>query len=93
MGEVETALSEWKTIRIPATGYYKLAEVSGLLTAVMGTKVPMSVVAGWAITSYHDALYQHLKEIMADPDRIQQVRKKWKEVEVWLKELSEGFTK
>ena len=93
MSDEETAFREWKTIRIAATSYYKLAELSGLLTAVLGTKVPMSVVAAWAITCYHNDTYPNLKKIMVDPDRIEQIRRKWKEVEGRLRQLSDVLTK
>ena len=66
---------EWKTIRIEATKYYKLAELSGVFSALFGGVVPMSVVASWAITEYHDTYYHKLKELLMNPDEIQRFRK------------------
>lgn len=93
MSDKETTVEEWKTIRIPATSYYRLAELSGLLTAVLGTRIPMSVIANWAVIVYHDEYYPRLRKLMMNPDLIEQARKEWKEYEGKLKRLFEVLTK
>jgi len=67
--------AEWKTIRVEATIYYKLAELKGIFSALFGGVVPMSVVAGWAISTYHDETYPKLKEVLMNPDAIERFRK------------------
>jgi len=77
MSNKETTVEEWKTIRIPATAYYKLAELSGLMTAVFGMKIPMSVIANWAIIVYHDEYYLKLRNTMMKPKKIKEIREKF----------------
>ena len=84
----EEPVIEWKTIRISATSYYKLAELSGLFQAVSGTKVPLSLIVEWAIVAYHDKHYPDLKKMLMDPNAIKRVRKKLKE---FAGEMSELF--
>lgn len=66
---------EWKTIRISASSYYRIAELSGLFTMLFGAKVPMSVVVDWAITTYHDETFPRLRQIVMNPDAIEAFRK------------------
>ena len=89
MSDEESTAEEWKTIRISAISYYKLAEVSGVLTALLGAKVPMSTIADWAIGDYHDRYYPKYKAILMNPDMIKEFRK---EVGGKLKRLFEVIT-
>lgn len=89
MSNEESLPEEWKTIRVPATSYYKLVELSGLLTAVLGIKVPMSSIANWAITIYHDEYYIKLRDVMFNPDAIEKIRER---LGGKIKRLSELFT-
>ena len=72
----EEPVMEWKTIRISATSYYKLAELSGFYTALLGAKVSMSLVANWAVTVYYDENYPKIKKILMNPDVAKRFRKK-----------------
>lgn len=69
---------EWKTIRIDATSYYKLSELSGLMTFVLGGKISLSTVGTWAVTSYYDQLYQNLKLVISNPEVIKEIRKRFR---------------
>lgn len=75
MSDEETTAEEWKTIRIRATSYYKLAELSGIYTALFGAKVPMSLVTDWAIIGWYDNNYSKLKNILMNPGMIEEFRK------------------
>ena len=77
MSNEETPVTEWKTIRISASSYYKLVELSGFLTVLFGSQtVPISSVADWAVTIFYDASYSKLKETITDPDKLEEARKK-----------------
>lgn len=91
MSENETPTQEWKTVRIPATSYYKLVELSGLFTVFFGSQpVPISMIAQWTITTFYDMMYSKLKEIINDPDKLEAKRKEIggslkRLLEVWVK--------
>ena len=76
MSQNETPPIEWKTVRIHATSYYKLVELSGLFTMFFGSQsIPISTVANWSVASFYDELYSKLKEIITDPDKLEAKRK------------------
>jgi hypothetical protein len=91
MSKNETSSVEWKTIRISATSYYKLVELSGFFTVFFGSQpVPISTVADWSVTTFYDMLYSKLKEIITDPDKLEAKRKEIggslkRLLEVWIK--------
>jgi hypothetical protein len=91
MSGEETPVTEWKTIRISATSYYKLVELSGLFTVIFGSQpIPIGTVAEFAFTTYYDSLYTRLKEIVGDPQKLEAFRKEFggsmkKLYEVWTK--------
>ena len=89
MSGEEPPAMEWKTIRVSALSYYKLAEISGLLMAVLGKSFPMSTMAEFAIMEYHDEMYPKLKKTLANTRDIERVRKKYKELKGKRKRLSE----
>jgi hypothetical protein len=60
---------EWKTIRISGISYYKLVELDGFLTVLLGSQpIPLSTVAEWAIYVYYDSLHDKLGKILSDPE-------------------------
>jgi len=93
MSGEETSAEVWKTIRISATTYYKLIELSGLLTALFGAKVPMSYLAEGAIIEMCDKIYPKTKKLLMNPDAVKEARKKWKEFEGELRQLLEVLAK
>ena len=86
----EEPAEEWKTIRIPASAYYRVAELSGIFTALFGAKVPMSVVASWAILIYHDETFPKVRKILLNPEAIEEFRK---EVGGRIKRVSEVISR
>jgi len=91
MSDSEVTAPEWKTIRISASSYYKLVELSGLITVLFGTQpFPISSVADLVIQQYYDAAYSRLKETVTNPDKLEQARK---EIGGSLKRLFELWTK
>lgn len=87
----EEAPTEWKTIRISATIYYKLLEMSGILTALLGSKIAMSTLVEGIIIDWYDRVYPIAKEKLMNPDEVRKSRKKWKEIEGEIMELLEIF--
>jgi hypothetical protein len=82
---------EWKTIRISAVSYYKLVELSGFLTVLLGSQpTPLSTVAEWAIYVYYDSLHGKLEKILSDPKTLARARK---EIGGNMKRLFEVWTK
>lgn len=77
MSNEESPPQEWKTIRLPATSYYKLIELSGLLTLLSGMRISMSIIANYAITVYYDKNYMEYKNMMTDPDALKEFRERF----------------
>ena len=83
--------AEWKTIRISASSYYKLVELSGFLTILFGSQtIPISTIADLAVISFYNMAFPELKDIVADPDKLEAKRK---EIGGSLKRLLEVWTK
>ncbi len=58
---------EWKTIRIDAGSYYKLTELSGLWTFILGSQVSLSDVAKSAISDHYLRMYPKLTDLISNP--------------------------
>ena len=69
---------EWKTIRIDAGSYYKLTELSGLMTAITEEQYPLSNVAKTAIHSFYMKNYDYLLKLITDPIELSKFRIKYK---------------
>ena len=90
MSDKETT-AEWKTIRISASSYYKLVELSGFLTILFGSQtIPISTIADIAVVAFYSNAYPELKDIVADPDKLEAKRK---EIGGSLKRLFEAWKK
>lgn len=85
--------AEWKTIRVLATSYYKLVELSGLMTFLAGEKFSMSTIADLAIAEYYDQYNKTYKDAITAPDKIAKVRENIKEFKENLERLSKSATK
>lgn len=91
MSNVAPQTEEWKTIRISAISYYKLVELDGLFTILLGSQpIPLSTVAEWAVYMYYDSIYSKLRKIVSDPKILERARK---ELGGDLKRLFEVWTK
>jgi len=62
--------TEWKTIRIDASSYYKLTELSGLWTFVLGSQVSLSAVVKFAISDHYPRMYPTLTGLVSNPDEL-----------------------
>ena len=51
---------ENKTIRIPATAYYKAVEITGTLSAIAGHNYSLSEITAEIIAAYHTLVYPQL---------------------------------
>lgn len=91
MSNEETPVTEWKTIRILASSYYKLVELSGFLTILFGSQtIPISTIADMAVGVFYGSAYPQLKDIISDPDKLEAMRK---EIGGNLKRLFEVWAK
>jgi len=75
MSDEESTPEEWKTIRVSGSAYYRLAELSGILTALLGMKISMSTVADWSIIAWHDDIYPKARKLLLDPKKAEDFRK------------------
>jgi len=57
---------ENKTVRIPATAYYKAVEITGMLSAIAGHNFSLSEIIVEIITTSHTAWIPQLIETMQD---------------------------
>jgi len=65
---------ENKTIRIPATAYYKAVEVTGVLSAIAGHNYSLSEVTAEILNLYHILWYPQLAEILQNEKKRAAVR-------------------
>lgn len=89
----ESSETEWKTIRVRATSYYKLVELSGLMTFIAGEKLSISTITACAIDEYYDGYYKTYKDAISNPDEITKWRKRIKKFKESLSQLSTSTTK
>ena len=89
----EKEVQEWKTIRISAITYYKLLELSGILTALFGTKIAMSYLAEGIIVNWYNKIYPKASKILMNADKVKSARKDWKKYEGELAKLIGILTK
>ena len=65
---------EYKTIRIPATAYYKLVELTGLMSAALGYNFSISDTASWTIQNTHQQYYERLTKVVSNPSEVKKIR-------------------
>ena len=79
---------EWKTIRIPASSYYKLVEMSGFLSIIMETRVALSFLASIIIEAIYTSSRASMVDTISNPKKLEKARKQAKgELEYLLKIL------
>jgi len=71
-------ITEWKTIRIDAGSYYKLNELSGLFTFVLGSQTTLSAVARCAIFKFYLEACPELTKLITNPDELKLRRENMK---------------
>jgi hypothetical protein len=70
--------SEWKTIRIRASSYYKLNELSGFLSIILGQQVSLSEAAELTIDTYYNQNHTIMLETISNPELLEQTRTEFK---------------
>ena len=74
MSQSDEVKIENKTVRIPATSYYKAVEITGLLSAIAGHNYSLSEIVSEIITGAHTTWYAHLLQIMQDEKKREEMR-------------------
>ena len=81
---------KWKTIRITESTYYKLNDLAGLMSMILGKRLALSIVAEIVINFYHAATYSYLAATVSDPKKLEKARKEMRgELEQLMKLLKE----
>ncbi len=70
--------TEMKTIRVSTVEYYKLVELSGMLTTIYGVKVAISTLANVAIQKLHGDTYELFKDTMGDEKKVLECREDYR---------------
>ena len=65
---------EYKTIRISAPIYYKLVELTGIMSAILGTNLSISQMADTVIGVVHQNTYAQWLKTMNNPAEIQKIQ-------------------
>ena len=66
MSQNDEVKIENKTIRIPATSYYKAVEITGVLSAIAGHNYSLSEITAEIIDMYHSISYPQLTAVLQD---------------------------
>jgi len=74
MSQSDEVKIENKTIRIPATSYYKAVEITGLLSAIAGHNYSLSEIVAEIIAQYHTVSYPHLVTTMQNEKKRDEMR-------------------
>ena len=75
-GEVKP---EYKTIRISASSYYKLVELTGIMNIVSGLNISMTTMSDLLIVATHNNWYPEYLKIINDPKKLETTRAKTKD--------------
>lgn len=65
---------EWKTIRIGAPSYYKLVEMTGFFSIILGEQTSLSFAAEMAIDTFYNATHKEMLAVISDPQRLEKMR-------------------
>jgi hypothetical protein len=79
---------EFKTIRISAPLYYKLIELSGLVSALIGVNISISQMADIIIGSTHQTVYPELVKVLNNPQLVQKNRKDFEDLSKYWYDLT-----
>ena len=74
MSQSHPITTEYKTIRLPANYYYKLAELAGLVATIRGENVSISEMGALSVKEVHDLLYDYLVDIVSHPKKLTSMR-------------------
>ena len=74
MSQNEDIKPEFKTIRIPAYIYYKLAELTGLIGIIRGESASISDTTSNLVERFYPFLYPYFLNIINNPKELQKFR-------------------
>ena len=74
MIEPEEIKPEYKTIRVSASSYYKLVELTGIMNIVSGLNISMTTMADWIIIATHTNWFPQYLQIVNDPKKLKKTR-------------------
>ncbi len=74
MNDNEEITPEFKTIRVSASNYYKLVELTGIISSVSGYNFSLTSMADMAIMAVHESWYQKYLQIATDPKQLPKAR-------------------
>ena len=84
---------EWKTLRLPATSYYKLTELMGFMSVIMESKIALSFMASMIIDSSYASMYPALLRIVSNPQELGKARAQAKESIEYLMKILQPLAK
>jgi len=70
---------EFKTIRMRATSYYKLVELTGMMNALTGINFSISDVASFLTDAIYQSAYPGLVKLMNDPQALQKNKEQFQQ--------------
>ena len=65
---------EFKTIRISASSYYKLVELTGIMNIVSGLNISLTTMADMLIVATHGSWYPEYLGIVNNPKKLEKAR-------------------
>ena len=87
MSQKDEIKPEFKTVRIPAAIYFKLAELAGLIAIIRGENTSISEVTSTAISTLHDGLYPYFMNVIKNQSTLQKFRTEYETNKKQLNEL------
>jgi hypothetical protein len=74
MSQQDQPGDEYKTVRISAAAYYKVSEMAGLMSTILGQPIPMTQILELIITGAHAEAYPRLLKTLQNPQEIRRIR-------------------
>ena len=79
MSQSDIIKPEFKTIRMPASSYYKLVELTGMINAVTGVNFAISDVASFLIEIIYPNAYPEFLKLMNNPTALQKNKEEFQQ--------------
>lgn len=79
MSQSDTIKPEFKTIRMPASSYYKLVELTGMVNAVTGVNFSLSDISSMLIELIYQNSYPEFLKLINDPEALQKNKEQFQE--------------
>ena len=74
MSQGDEIKPEFKTIRIPASSYYKLVELTGMLNVLTGLNFSIAQTAAYLIENNHEVAYPEFKKLLNKPTELKRIK-------------------